>query len=455
MSNSTSGGSGWSRNAGDTAPTTPTPLDPWQATRAETQHTQIRRSEEDYLGDNSEAADIGRPVGDDRRELFVSCDPDLAMEQQFQHRLPEFIALHNIATSASRKLLAGMAAASKQPVKKLVIRRQGYGTELATIQYLDLSTSTGGMLRLYATDAEAETPVRAALAKVLLGYSRLGVVLVGEVPAGGLAAAFEPLRGDVLSRRWHNRQLLLMPLSSAATLLGEGQNLVRGTSVKITTTPTVTRPADAWTYISGTWSRLGGGAAPAATAAASSATSRTVPGALSTARGNGAIDGPRAAAPAVAAPARPVEPPPSRSTAPLPLRPMPPVAPPASASTGNDPLVRYVNRLLELSGMVSCCIFDMAQGHAVAHAGSVPDAEDLSLHGKDLIDAMLSTSRMLGLGHAAPEAAVTLNAHHLVLRPVPRHPGLALHAVLDKTQANLTLARLQIERLDPMLDPKF
>ncbi len=435
MSNSTSAGSGWGRNAGDTAPTTPTPLDPWQATRAETQHTQIRRSEEDYLGDDTEGADIGRPVGDDRRELFVSCDPGEAMEQQFQHRLPEFIALHNVATSASRKLLAGMAAASRQPVRKLVIRRQGYGTELATIHYLDLGTSAGGTLRLYATDADAEAPVRAALAKVLLGYSRLGVVLVGEVPPGGFAAAFEPLRGDILSSHWHNRQLLLMPLSSAATLLSEGQALVRGTSVKVTTTPTVTRPADAWTYISGTWSRLGGGTAPAA--------------------------GPRAAAPVAAvpvaaAPARPPEPPPSasRPTTPLPLRPMPPVAPAAPATAPNDPLVRYVNRLLELSGMVSCCVFDVAQGHMVAHAGSVPDAEDLSLHGKDLLDAMLSTSRMLGLGHAPPEAAITLNAHHLVLRPVPRHSGLALHAVLDKTQANLTLARLQIERLDPMLDPK-
>lgn len=446
MSNSTSGSAGWSRSAGDMAPTTPTPLDPWQATRAETQHTQIRRSEEDYLGDNPDAGEIGRPVGDDRRELFVSCAPAEAMEQQFQLRLPEFIALHNIATSASRKLLAGMSAASKQPVRRLVIRRQGYGTELAAIQYLDLTTSNGGALRLYATDAEGEPAVCAALAKVLLGYSRLGVVLVGDVPPGGLAGAFQPLRDDIASGRWHNRQLLLMPLSAASTLLAEGQALVRATPVKVTTTPTVTRPADAWAYISGTWSRLGIGAQPAA---------RSAP----PARSNGAAPAPVVTAPmpAPAPPApRTVETPPNpaRPTAPLPLRPMPPVAPATPAAGAADPLQRYVNRLLELSGMVSCCVFDVAQGRAVAHAGSVPDAEDLSLHGKDLFDAMLGSSRMLGLGHAMPEAAITVQAHHLVLRPVPRHPGLALHAVLDKTQANLTLARLQIERLDPMLDPK-
>ena len=40
----------------------------------------------------------------------------------------------------------------------------------------------------------------------------------------------------------------------------------------------------------------------------------------------------------------------------------------------------------------------------------------------------------------------------LELRGVPKHPGVALHAVLDKTHANLTLARLQIGRMDSLFD---
>ncbi len=450
MSHSTSTGPAGRHDSG-LAATTPTPLDPWQATRAQTQHTQVLRSEADYLGDDPEAAEIGRLVSDGVRELFVSCEPGEAMEQQFRHHLPEFIALHNIGTSASRKLLAGMAAASKQAVHRLVIRRQGYGTELAVIQYLDLSTSAGGALRLYACDADAEPAVQASLAKVLLGYSRLGVVLVGEMPGDALTTALEPLRAELLSPRWHNRQLLLMPLSSAPTLLNAGQGLVRASHVNVTTTPTVTRPAEAWNYISGSWARLVAArpGAPASAARLAAPVQRNAAAAAP-------VAAPRSApvpSPAVRAPVEP-PPAPARVTAPLPLRPMPPVAPSTPTQASSDPLVRYVNRLLELSGMVSCCVFDVAQGHAVAHAGSVPDAEDLSLHGKDLLDAMLGATRMLGLGHALPEAAITLNAHHLVLRAVPRHPGLALHAVLDKTQANLTLARLQIERLDPMLDPR-
>jgi len=122
------------------------------------------------------------------------------------------------------------------------------------------------------------------------------------------------------------------------------------------------------------------------------------------------------------------------------------------AAAARDPLTRYVQQLSELTGMVSVCVFEVATGHDLMHAGASPGPEDLALHGSDLLAAMLNTSRTLGLGHALPEAAITLGAHHLVLRAVPKHPGLAIHAVLDKTHANLTLARLQIMRMDALFD---
>ena len=115
-------------------------------------------------------------------------------------------------------------------------------------------------------------------------------------------------------------------------------------------------------------------------------------------------------------------------------------------------LDRYVQQLSELTGMVSVCVFELATGRDVAHAGASPAAADLGNHGAELIASITSTCRALGLGHAIPDAAITLGAHHLVLRPVPKHPGLALHAVLDKTHANLTLARLQIGRMDALFD---
>jgi hypothetical protein len=398
----------------------------WDATRV---HTQLAG---DDHGGEAGRIDIGRLVGDNSHELLASCDPGPAVQQQFEHLRPEFIAIHDVATSSSRKLLAGIAAASKGAVQQLAIRRQGYGNVLATIEFVELPTAEGRRLRIYSTQTDADTATRHALACVLLGFSTLGVVLVGDMPGHTMTSSFQPLREAMLNGPWPNRQLLLLPLSTANALVAQGVELARGTGVHVRTTPPVTRPADAWNFISSTWARM--------------RTELTTPG--------GALpSGPGALYQTSAEPARASPSSAARRTDPLPLQPMPPVTRPGSISRSIvDPLARYVNQLSQLTGMVSCCVFDVATGEALAHAGARPGPEELGMHGAGLLAAMLETSHTLGMGHALPEAAITLGANHLLLRAVPRHPGVALHAVLDKTHANLTLARLQIGRMDSSFD---
>jgi hypothetical protein len=439
-----SGGSTWVSSAPPSEQAAKEP-EAWQSTRAQ---TQVARDEEAYL--EQEDTDIGRRVGDNLRELFVTCDAGPAMQQQFEHFTPEFIAIHDVATHSSRKLLAGIATASKGAVQKLVVRRQGYGNTLATLDFVELPTGEGKTLRIYSTEADADTTTRHALARTLLGFSTLGVILVGDVPGHSISGVFKPLHDDMITGPWPNRNLLLLPLSTANALVTQGMELGRGTGVNVRTTPQVARPADAWNFISSTWSRLRqelrGGASPqpgygAPSSAPRQPTMQPHQQRLDAAMNRQAQEyGGRQEYGA-------------RPSAPLPLRPMPAV-PTQSArdAAARDPLSRYVQQLSELTGMVSVCIFEVATGNDLMHAGASPGPEDLAVHGSDLLAAMLTVSRTLGLGHALPEAAITLGAHHLVLRAVPKHPGLAVHAVLDKTHANLTLARLQIMRMDALFD---
>lgn len=431
-----SGGSAWV--------STPPPQDElakepeaWQSTRAQ---TQVARDEEAYL--DGGPTDIGRLVSDNLRELFVTCDAGPAMQQQFEHFTPEFIAIHDVATHSSRKLLAGIAAASKGAVQKLVVRRQGYGNTLATLEFVELPTAEGKSLRIYSTEVDADTTTRHALARTLLGFSTLGVILVGDVPGHSISGVFKPLHDDMITGPWPNRNLLLLPLSTANALVTQGMELGRGTGVNVRTTPQVARPADAWNFISSTWGRLrqelkGGAQSPAGYGTLKpAARDASYQPRLDTTTHRLASQDPG-----------------QRPSAPLPLRPMPAVPTRgARDAASRDPLTRYVHQLSELTGMVSVCIFEVATGNDLMHAGASPGAEDLAMHGSDLLAAMLTVSRTLGLGHALPEAAITLGAHHLVLRAVPKHPGLAVHAVLDKTHANLTLARLQIMRMDAIFD---
>jgi hypothetical protein len=428
--------------SGDEAPGAPgagaTP-EAWQATRAQTAlATQFMRDEDDYLAAGK--PDIGRQISPTERELFVSCDPAQALQQQFEHIGPEFIAVHDIGTTSSRKLLAGVAAASGRQMQKLFIRRQGYGTPLATLEYVELPTTDGSSLRMYTTEADADTVARHGVARMLLAFSRLGVVMVGELPSHALEAAFKPIHEDMLKGPWHNRHMLLLPLGGSSTVVSQGAELARGTGVNVRTTPQVARPADAWGFINGAFARL---------REQSPAESRPASGGhfpRAAASGAGSSNSFTASLPresreeAVAPPA------------PLAMRPMPqvPTAKARVAATGL--LERYVQQLSELTGMVSVCVFELSTGRDVTHAGANPAASELGSHGAELVASITGTCRALGLGHAIPEAAITLGAHHLLLRPVPKHPGLALHAVLDKTHANLTLARLQVQRMDALFD---
>lgn len=416
--------------------------DAWALTRAQTTlATQFLTNENDYLAGAKD--EIGRQIGGNEHELFVSCAPAEALQQQFQHLEPDFIAVHDIATASSRKLLAGIAAASGRAVQKLVIRRQGYGTALATLEFVELPTSDSRSLRLYTTEADADTSARHAIAKTLLAYSRLGVVMVGELPGHAIAAALKPLHDDIIAGPWSNRNLLLLPLASASTLVTHGLDLGRGTGVAVRTTPQVARPADAWAFITGTWSRLreqapgeGRGVPDLGAFKPNSYQPKRPPLTTGIPSGDTLPMDNAVAAPVV-----------------LTMRPMPSIASAAGISAGPLTLIeRYVKQLSELSGMVSCCVFDIQSGRPVAHAGANPASEELATHGSALVAAMISASRGLGFGHALPEAAITLGAHHLLLRGVPRNAGLGVHAVLDKTSANLTLARLQVLRLDALFD---
>ncbi|MDQ6685896.1 MAG: hypothetical protein M3Z16_12315, partial [Pseudomonadota bacterium] len=385
--------------------------DAWAATRAQTAlATQILGSEDDYLA--SEKNEIGRQIGGNERELFVSCGPAEAMQQQFEHLRPEFIAVHDIATASSRKLMAGIAAASGRPVQRLVIRRQGYGTALATLEFVELTTTDNHPLRLYTTEVDADTANRHALAKTLLSFSRLAVVMVGELPGHAIAAALKPLHDDIIAGPWPNRNILLLPLASASTLVTHGLDLGRGTGVAVRTTPQVARPADAWAFVTGTWSRLREQSAPDGRNVPELGAFR--PPAYQARRTPLTTGMPSGDTLSMEDGAPPVQ---------LTMRPMPSIFG-ARPGPGEGTVVeRYVRQVSELNGVMSCCAFDIQSGEPVAYAGATPSGAELAAQGSLLVTAMLGASRSLGFGAAMPETAISLGSHHLLLRGIPRHPG--------------------------------
>ena len=72
--------------------------------------TQVVGDKDTYLG--NAPTDIGRRIADDQLELFVVCQPAEAMQQHLAQLAPDFIAIHDVGTSTSARLLAAVATAS-------------------------------------------------------------------------------------------------------------------------------------------------------------------------------------------------------------------------------------------------------------------------------------------------------------------------------------------------------
>jgi len=391
--------------------------------------TQIVSDRDAYLGQGR--YDVGRRISDDQVELFVTTDVATALQQEFTLHSPEFIALHDLGTSASLRLLSNLAGAADARVQRLSVRRQGHGVALAVLQFVEVPLANGTPVRVYSTDVNGDGGLRANLARVLLAHSRLGVLMVGELPPHALTAQLAPLREALMRGPWPNRDLLMVPLGSSVALAAQGAQLAHQTPVAVHVTPHAAKPKHVWTFVGGAWNRLHGAADGAR--ALPTELSRAVP--------------------------KPKVPSTEATTEPMPLDgmgtpPPPPMAPSVASITpmpvpGATSWQTYVDRCALIKGTISCCVFDTHSMHPMAAAGGPPGADRLAQQGAALLSAMNDASRALGLGPARAEASISTTSHHLVLRPVPGHPGVALHMVLLASASNLTLTRMQLERVEP------
>jgi hypothetical protein len=475
--------------------------DAWAETRAATTlATKVMGDEEDYLATTRRA--IGRRIDAERHEMFVVCDPAEALQQQFEHHAPEFIVLHDLGLEGSVRLLQGVAAATQRPMQQLVVRRQGFGSALATLRFVELPGSgASAPVRIYSTRVDAADPAQAtALQQTLLGHSRLGVILVGAQAVAEAAIRLRPLRDAMAETAWRNRELLWLPIGADAAAAAPGSLAGRHSPVNLHTAPTQADLGQAWPVISAHWDRLRQAphdphaaaglamppmrstapslprvapsasaqarrplAPPAAPTARGEFIHSTIPGDFHSATEPMAFASPSQRAPEPASlravmngaalparsPAAALGVPPAPALATRAPPPAPPVAPNAPAVAPIVDWAAYVRECAALPGLLSCCVFDLASERPLAHVGSRPGPAALAAQGAALYEALCHSARALGLAPGLPEMALTLAEHHLILHPLAQHPGLALHAVLDAHLANLTLLRMKLHRLDP------
>jgi hypothetical protein len=375
------------------------------------QATQLLQYESDYLDDRP---DIGRAIGEGVRELFISTEPAIALEQQFEFRRPSFIALHDLNCTTSRKLLAGVAASFNRPVHRLEIRRHGYGTTFASIEYVDCPSSPGTAVRLYATDIDADTQTRQALTRVLMGYSVVTVTMVGDLPSHTLSQHFERLRQQMTEASWTCRRFVFMPLFNSPGLEPAVAELCRTTGAQANATPQVTRPLDAWTYLSAAWNQWQTQRHP---------DSRPP------------LLGPLTVNP---------------GTAVATMRAMPATS---AARTAGE-LERLAQGIADLPGVVSCAVFELVSSRTLAQVGMEPAPVELARRGTTLLALARSTRKQLGLPGQADEVLIMGGVPALAVRALTSRPELAIHVAFTPAKADWPVLRPRIMALDAAMPPR-
>lgn len=359
-------------------------------------------------------APLGTRLNDAEVELVALCPPAEALQAQFEKADSPFIAVHDLGTTSSARLVDELAGALRLPVQTLHLRRPGVAS--ARVRFVDLPAARSQPLRVFSTTVEADASDRRDLAEVLMAFSRLGVLLVGPLAPHGLASTFAPWRDRLLTVPWANRHLLLVPVGTSSPELADyARKLVAGTMVAAAVTPLASDTAARWNYIHGAWNRL------------RRPDQRTAPPNLPRPVGN------------------------DLPTEPLPMRPMPPIG--ASATLAAAQLSRYAQACSMLKGALGCCLFELDGARPVAHAGRHGSIEALAAQGSGLLAAARDSGERLGAGVDATECLVTLERQLMFVRRLPQQPTLGMLAVFDRAAANPMLMRVQLQRLEPLLDP--
>jgi len=97
--------------------------------------------------------------------------------------------------------------------------------------------------------------------------------------------------------------------------------------------------------------------------------------------------------------------------------------------------------MLRADGAVCGALVDSVSGMMLGGAGQGLDLELAAAAAAEVLRSELQAIKLLGLNATLEDILITLREQYHIIHPVQAKTGLFLYLVLDKTKANLALAR--------------
>ncbi len=113
-----------------------------------------------------------------------------------------------------------------------------------------------------------------------------------------------------------------------------------------------------------------------------------------------------------------------------------------------------ISNLKDLPGFIGACLVDSDSGLMLAcetGTGKL-DLEAAGAANTEVVRAKNAAMKALGLKDRIEDILITLGTQYHLIRPLNTNSAIFLYVALDKKQANLGMARLNVKRVEETLE---
>ena len=111
-----------------------------------------------------------------------------------------------------------------------------------------------------------------------------------------------------------------------------------------------------------------------------------------------------------------------------------------------------LQELMNLDGAMGGCIVDYMSGMVLGMAGGGVDLELAAAGNSQVVKAKVATMKSLDIKGEIEDMLITLESQLHIIRPTAKHEDLFIYLVLDKSKANLALARRKVQAEENKLE---
>ena len=104
--------------------------------------------------------------------------------------------------------------------------------------------------------------------------------------------------------------------------------------------------------------------------------------------------------------------------------------------------------LLTIDGATAAAIVDANSGMVLGKDGTGVNLDLAAAGNTEVVRAKLKTMKALGIKGGIEDILITLDNQYHVIRPSATKDGLFIYLVLDKSKANLAMARYKVTEVE-------